>query len=320
MTLQNYEITHLNIERWRKVKEAIRLELFQLRDGSILSIPCGIIAGRKGPIVTLAAAQHGDEWNGVYICHHLFAEIEPQDLAGTLVLLPVVNPLAFVQKSRVSSVDHIDMNRTYSFVKTRKSTEHIAGLLFEHIFSQSAYLLDLHTGGPGEYLPNVGVVEQGRVELALALNLGSVIVAEKDHGSLVPACERQSIPAFSIEIGRSLTIDYDLCDFFVKGMLNFLKTVGVLEGIPQTTGSQKLFTSKKIISAPTPGFFDPLVELGEEVSEDQPLCEVSPLFSSESQVITAPIAGTVLYLRREEMVGSGDSLVHIAYSLEPEER
>lgn len=316
------DIDRFHPNEWRHAKEELRLQLFDLEDGSHFSLPCGVVAGRKGgPIVTVVAGQHGDEWNGVYLCHQLFRQIEPRDLNGVLVILPVANPWAFIEKRRISAVDSVDMNRCYSFIKSRKPTERVAGLLFESIYSKSNYLLDIHTGGSGEYLQNIGITEQGRVGLALSLNSGYVIIADRDHGSLVPACERSSIAAFSVEIGRGLTVDFDRCDLFLnEGILNFLKKVKLLAGEVLTESDQELFTEKSMISAPVSGFFRSAVKLGQSIEAGRRIGEIIPLFSSKPVAITTPDNGVILYLRREEKVSTGDSLVHLAFSRSAGER
>lgn len=302
--------------QWRHAKEALRLRLWDLEDGASLALTCGIIAGRKeGPMVSIVSGQHGDEWNGVYLCHQLFNLIEPQDIQGKIVIIPVANPWAFWEKQRISSVDGVDMNRCYTFLTDRRPTEKIARLLFERIFKESDYVIDIHSGGSGEYLPNVGVTEQGRVELALSFNTGYVIIIDKDRGSLVPACERNSIPAFSVEIGKGLSIDYQSGDLFVnEGLFNFLRTIGILAGTVNTIKDQQLFTAKTVVNAPVSGFFHPAVELGQLVEADQSIGGVASLFSPKSVTARTSVGGTVIYLRREEKVAVGDSLLHLVYS------
>lgn len=308
--------------RWRHTKEALRLGLTELGDGSRLTLACGVIAGRKdGPIVTVVAGQHGNEWNGNYLAHRLFKEIEPQDIVGKIVIIPVANPWAFWEKNRLGSIDKVDMNRSYSFTKGRRPTERIARAMFENVYSQSDFLLDIHSGGSGEFLPNIGITEQGRTELALSFNTGYVIITEKDRGSLVPACERSSVPAFSIEIGRGLSVDYGTCDLFLaEGVFNFLRATGVLTGNPETKGDQQLFTAKSVAEAPAAGFFRASVALGQLVEEGQNIGTIEPLFSAKPLTVKTSRAGTVINLCRQEVVGPGESLVHIAYSASPDQR
>ena len=309
--LKEINVAQLNISAWRRAKDIIRLRLFDLRDGSDWSVKTAIVAGRKrGPIVTVVAGQHGDEWNGIYIAHRLFEEVEHQDLEGTLVILPIANPFAFLQKSRVSIIDQIDMNRSYGIGGERRPTMLAAATLFQEIFLKSNYIIDLHSGGPGTYIANAGVTEQGRFSSAAHFNTGNVIVAYKDHGTLVAAAERNSIPAFSLQLGHALDIDYEACDVMVDGIINFFRAVRLIPESPRTDENQQLFTDKKLLLAPDSGFVTLNVALGDDVQAGRQVGEIEPLFGTPIDVI-APESGRVIYIRHEPIVSRGDSVIHL---------
>ncbi|MDP1808616.1 MAG: succinylglutamate desuccinylase/aspartoacylase family protein [Actinomycetota bacterium] len=309
--MKEIKIAQLRISTWRRAKDLVRLRLFDLRDGSDWSVETAIIAGRKsGPMITVVAGQHGDEWNGIFIAHRLFEEIEHQDIEGTLVILPIANPYAFLQKSRISIMDQVDMNRSYGTDGERRPTSMAANTLFDEIFLKSSYVIDLHSGGPGDYIANTGVMEQGRFGLALHFNTGNVIVAHKDHGTLVAAAERNSIPAFSLQLGHAASIDYDACEKMLKGIMNFFRAVRLIPEPPQTDEGQQLFTDKKLLPAPDSGFVILNVGLGDDVEAGQNIGEIEPLFGTPIDVI-APESGRVLYARYEPIVSRGDSVIHL---------
>jgi len=309
--LKEINIAQLNIPTWRRVKDLVRLRLFDLKDGSDWSIKAAIIAGRKpGPVITVVAGQHGDEWNGIFIAHRLFEEIEHQDLEGTLVILPIANPPAFLQKSRVSVIDQVDMNRSYGLGGERRPTSMAANILFDELYLKSNYIIDLHSGGPGDYIANAGVMEQGRFGLALHFNTGNVIVAYKDHATLVAAAERNSIPAFSLQLGHGADIDYGACEEMLKGVMNFFRAVRLIPEPPQTVNDQQLFTDKKLLLAPDSGFVTLDVSLGDDVGEGQRIGDIEPLFGAPIDVI-APESGRVLYVRYEPIVSRGESVIHL---------
>ena len=135
-------------------RQRLRLVVRQLSDGSFVTMPAAVLSdGRDSPRMVLVAGQHGDEWNGPWILHRLANLLNPDEVHGTLVILPITNPLAFNEGRRVSAVDSIDLNRSYGGGRPRKPTEHLGALLWKSVFSRTDYLIDLHSGGPGEYLP-----------------------------------------------------------------------------------------------------------------------------------------------------------------------
>jgi hypothetical protein len=314
--LSTIEIKDLALStKWRKTKKSFRLHLFDLRDGTPLSLPAAIIAGRKNsPKIAILAGQHGDEWNGTYIVHQLFGNLEWAGLQGMVILLPILNPLAYLEESRVSQLDQVDMNRIHASSCDLQPTASIAQLLFDRILRDCQFVLDIHTGSSGSFLPNVGVVRQGYLPLALSLNLDYVVLLEPELGSLVSACERQGIPAFSIEIGGSRSIDFEQSDKLVKGILNFLRHQGVLMGKEKTNPKQQLFTGKQPLSAEVSGFFEASVALGQTVEKDQILGVVTPILSSKGKLRRSPVSGKIIYLAQEKIVGSREILAQIAYS------
>ena len=111
ISLDKYDVADLP-----QGKSLVRASFLKLRDGSDLSIPIASIRGeRSGPQACLVAAQHGDEWNGTHLCNELFEKIDPKDVSGSIIFIPIANPPAFVEKNRVGRLDNVDMNRVYQF-------------------------------------------------------------------------------------------------------------------------------------------------------------------------------------------------------------
>lgn len=346
MHLREISIEDFSLEELPAGKSTLRLTLFYFRDGTRLGVPMAVIKGgepatkrasrgaagegskgagegqaSEGPRVCVLATQHGDEWNGSLIIHTLFQRLSTDGFKGTLVLLPIANPPAFIEKNRVSRVDGVDMNRVYQFFKGHRPTEQLAKHLFDAIFSKMEYVIDLHSGGPGEYLPNAGCL-RSRVGLAEAFGFGHVITAEdkkreefiRHSGGLVPACERLDIAGFVLEIGRGRCLQRGYAERGVAGLTNFLRAVGAVPEPVVEPGPHNIYIDKLAVKSPIPGIFDPIVGLADNVEEGQLLGKVTALLAQESYEAFAPQAGTVIYMRREEMVAEGESLYHIAWS------
>ena len=82
-----------------------------LPDGNPVSIPVQMICGeRPGPRVVALAGVHGDELEGVRAIQSLMTEIDPAQLDGALLLIPVVNVMAFNACARRSPLDNVDLN------------------------------------------------------------------------------------------------------------------------------------------------------------------------------------------------------------------
>lgn len=293
-----------------------QLMVRQLRDGSFLTVPAAVISnghnGHDGPRLVLVSGQHGNEWNGPWILHRLVHNLDPEQVHGTIVVLPVANPLAFNEGRRVSLVDSIDLNRTYGGRRPRKPTEHLGALLWESVFSRADYLIDLHSGGPGEYLPFASAVNGNELALARTLNLPYIHTPSRTKsGFLVDTCQLSDIRALLIEVGGGHSLDVEYHQAVLDGLSNFMRAVGMLEGEAISGPEPYVFKRKDIVSSPGAGFFLPEVQLGQRVEAGERLGMITPLLSENSVEITSPKEGIVLYLRKEPLVGEQDSLVHL---------
>ncbi|MCI0625046.1 MAG: succinylglutamate desuccinylase/aspartoacylase family protein [Acidobacteria bacterium] len=66
-----------------------------------VEIPFFVLVGKKRESRTLIIAGiHGDEYEGVAVLQDLARKINPENLEGTLTLLPVANPQAFFAGTR----------------------------------------------------------------------------------------------------------------------------------------------------------------------------------------------------------------------------
>ncbi len=84
-------------------KTGFRYGVASFPDGSPISLEVKVIVGvNKGPTVTLLGVQHGDEYNGMEVVNRLMGGLEPGDLTGTVIGIPVSNPLAFNTGMRVT--------------------------------------------------------------------------------------------------------------------------------------------------------------------------------------------------------------------------
>lgn len=290
-------------------KESLRLDIFPLFDDSKISLPCGIISKGEDRKVCIISGQHGNEWNGIYASQNYFKKINPEDVNGTLIVLPITNPLAYNEKSRVSSIDHIDLNRTFLGNSCSKPTENLGKILFNELFTEMNHIIDIHGGGPGEYSPHVALPNEENIEQASRFLLPAVFVESKTDGSLAAASVESDFTNFTIELGRQRYIDDSYVDLIFDGLDNFLRSIHLFDG-EFRENEPEVYRNKKKVSSPISGFFKPEVELGDLVEEGETIGELEKIFGNE-KLIESPYAGKILYLRREGVIGRGENLIHI---------
>src|SRR5215510_5887278 len=78
-----------------------------------------VFHGRDGLKVAVFAGIHGDELEGLYVCHRLAAWMEaltstqPHALLGHFELFPAMNPLGLDTLQRLVPVYETDLNRNF---------------------------------------------------------------------------------------------------------------------------------------------------------------------------------------------------------------
>ena len=100
-------------------------------------IPVIVINGAKpGHVLALVSGAHGTEYASIIALEKLIPAIDPSQLSGTVVLLPLVNVPSFLQKvPHVNPVDNKSMNRYYPGKSDGTQTERASFLITKEAVS-----------------------------------------------------------------------------------------------------------------------------------------------------------------------------------------
>ena len=134
------------------------LPVTTLSDGAELRLPLHVLAGRRpGPTLGLTAMIHGNEpLPSVPIIRRVLDLIDPAELSGTIMAVPVCNPLAAGVLSRNTPLDGMNLNAAFgepaadsAIQPVRTISEQIAGVLSASLLAHLDYHIDYHTGDDG---------------------------------------------------------------------------------------------------------------------------------------------------------------------------
>jgi len=101
-------------------------------------------ATEEGPVVFVTAALHGDEINGTGTVRQLIQDADFCLLRGAVILVPVLNLLAFDRHDRYLP-DRRDLNRSFPGSAKGSLASRMARIIFNEIVSRCDYGIDLHT-------------------------------------------------------------------------------------------------------------------------------------------------------------------------------
>lgn len=285
--------------------------------GMRMAVPVWIARGEQpGKTLAVTAGIHGDELNGVEIARRIFVETDPQQLAGTLVVLPVLNRHGFLAGNRYMS-DRRDLNRAFPGNPNGSSANIIAHAVFEPVIKRADALVDLHTASDRRInLPQIrtDLSSPAALELAQSFGVGVVLNGAGPEGSLRRSALDAGVPAIIYEAGGAYILQIEEIERGVEGVRNVMRH---LEMIPSQGAADppKATVYKKTRWLRVPpgaaGMFLTSCKTGDEVKRGQKLGEVVDPLSDQTASIVAPDDGVIIGMVVPTVLYTGDALFHI---------
>lgn len=285
-----------------------------------VKLPYIIINGtKKGSTVTILGGVHAVECAPVEAIFRLAEKIKPEELSGTLILVPIVNTEGFhARKPYHNQLDHLNQNKVFPGDPEASITKRVAYHVFEHFVSKSDLLIDAHSADLGEdatrgifvYKTENKELFDKMVELASLYN-PALIETTNISGNTGEAVNLYGIPCLMIESGAPYPIREKDVEYHLEGALNVLKHLKMLEGTP-VKHSPPVDPPSQRVWAEKGGVWRRRVEAGQRVKKGENLGTVCNLLGETVQTAIAPYDGVVSFLRVHYSVSSGDTLLWVA--------
>lgn len=283
-------------------------------------LPLVVVQGASpGPRVVVIAAQHGDEGYAVLGCHRLAETLEPNELRGSLWLLPCLNVDGFTHGARTSPFDRQDMNRVHPGNATGTVTEQISDVLLRHVLPGADLLIDLHGGSPenGDVAFARWTDAPGKPELeplvrSLAVRFVLAPGARDVPGMLSGATAAIGVPQVSIEACNGYDRATDNAGEMAGFVLDALRVLDMLPG-PRPAPRADLRACRTVTHrASTGGAWEPFVTFGQDLREGEPVGVVRDLLGERVQEVRAAASGSVAVMRTGTKVHAGETLMTMA--------
>src|SRR5262245_55912348 len=141
------------------------------------AIPVVVVNGaRPGPVLAIVSGAHGTEYASIIAVEQLIRRLNPAEVSGTVILVPLVNRASFDQKvPHVNPVDGKSMNRFYPGRMDGTQTERASYLITKQVVEKCDHLIDLHGGDideslrPYAYWTKTGNEKQDRISREMVL-------------------------------------------------------------------------------------------------------------------------------------------------------
>lgn len=278
-----------------------------------VELPCHIVRGaHPGPTLLVTAGVHGAEYASIEAANQL-GHADPNDLKGTLIVLPIVNPPSFFARSiYVNPIDGKNLNRMFPGRADGSFTEQLAYWLSESCVKQADAYIDLHGGDLIEALTPFVIYQANDVpakELAEVFGL-PYLTTGQDSGMSIRAGAAHGVPSLLAEAGGQGQWPEESVRELTSGVRRVMQHLGMLAGHPELQNPQS-FSSLAWLRAEGSGFWYPQVKAGDTVEPGQDLGRVTDLFGETLQQARSSQNGTVLFLVSSLAINKGDPLVGI---------
>src|SRR4029077_15700151 len=286
------------------------------------------IQGTKpGPVLALVAGSHGTEYASIIALEKLIEELDPAEVSGTVIILPLVNIASFEQKvQHVNPVDNKSMNRFYPGKPDGTQTERASWLITKQVVEKCDYLIDLHGGDldenlrPYSYWIRMGdaKLDAATRDMVLAFGLNHIIIEDdfpKDPNAsryLMSTALTRGKPAIAAEAGYAGTTEPQEIAMLQRGCVNVMRLLHMFRGSAEPIENPVWIEKVETVSSEQPGIFYPLVHRGVYVAAGMKIGYVTDYFGQTIYEARAPSAGVILYVCAVPSMKKGDTIANIS--------
>jgi uncharacterized protein len=291
------------------------------------NIPIVVINGEKhGPVLALVSGAHGTEYTSIIAIERLINQLDPSQISGTVILVPLINIQSFEQKvPHVNPVDNKSMNRFYPGKADGTQTERASFVITKQVVDRCDYLIDYHGGDldeslrPYAYWAPTGKETQDRIskEMVLAFGLDHIIIW-RDRPTDLSATRyldntstARGKPSIVVEAGYAGTVEPDDVALLVDGTLSTMRALKMLLGEPRPIENPVWLDKVTDVLADGPGIWYPLVKRGTYIQEGMKIGYITDYFGKVVLDARAPVSGVILHVNAVPSLKKGDNIADI---------
>lgn len=301
-------------------RRIIDIPISMMSDHTPATLSVQVIHGkREGPTIFVSAAIHGDEILGVEIIRRLGQLKALRRIAGTVLLIPIVNSFGFIGQSRYLP-DRRDLNRSFPGSGKGSLASRLAHLFLNDVVSRCECGIDLHTAAiHRNNLPQIRVdLEDKKArDLAEAFEPPIILNAPLRDGSLRGAAGDLGIPVLVFEAGEALRFNEYAVRVGVAGVLKVMRHMKMIAKGAAPSDSKKprkipVSWSSAWIRATDGGLLRVRRNIGDFVNKGDVIGVISDPFGARESEVSAVNDGLIIGGATMPMVNQGDALFHIA--------
>jgi predicted deacylase len=303
-----------------------------------------VTGAKPGPVLFVNAGVHGGEYPAIEAVVRLGKTLDPAKIAGTVILMPVLNLPAFRARTPfVCPVDHVNPNRVFPGDPNGSYSEQMTYALINGFVAHADAYIDLHGGDIPEALVPFSICKGGdqgvslkSKEIAIAFGLPYVLTVSKPvqpakgHragagglSSYAAGAER-GVPSVLAEAGGVGQMQEEAVAVLVNGVVNVMRHLGMIGAgslergddgedvkVRRSQTAATVLTRFEWIYTKNAGIWYPGVVAGDLVEKGKEIGTVGSLFGDVMEKVVAPVTGRVLFLTINPSVSENGLLMGI---------
>ena len=284
-------------------------------EGTEIRLPHVILCGKKnGPTLLITAGIHNAEFVGIQAAIELSNEIDPDDISGNVIIVPLANRSGFENRtmSRVFE-DGKNLNRVFPGDAEGTEADRLAHLFFNTFISHADAYIDLHSGdGYEELVPYVYFVgdtpaEETASEMAACVRTDYYVRSRCRTGGAYNLASVSGVPSILIERGQLSQFPREEIDADKADVLNIMRMLGILDG--EHTFFEKTRLAEFEMHSPASGCWYPALCAGDCFVAGDLLGTIKDYFGRTLHEITAPEDGIIIYQCASLNIVEGGSMI-----------
>lgn len=283
-------------------------------------LPAAVLHGKQpGKTVLITAGIHAEEYVGIQAAMELEQELKIQKLAGTVVIVKVVNRKAFELRSGSEShEDGKNLNRVFPGDPKGTWSDRLAHAIEKELLSIADYYIDLHSGDSYEQLtPYVyyagaadkEVVEQSR-EMAQQADVPYMVGSNVSMGGCYNYAASLGIPSILLERGQMGGWTQEESHSTRRDVHNILCHLGIYQGEKDYRNYYPLEVKDLCYQAANEqGLWYPCKKPGDMIRQGDILGVIKDYEGEILEVCKAEYGGVILYQTGSLQVQESGSVI-----------
>lgn len=288
--------------------------------GGEFQLPATILHGEQpGKTVLITAGIHAEEYVGIQSALELSEILKVQKIAGTVVIVKVVNRKAFELRSGSDShEDGKNLNRVFPGNREGTWSERLAYAIENELLSIADYYIDLHSGDSYEQLtPYVyyagaaakEVVEQSR-EMAQQADVPYMVGSNVAMGGCYNYAASLGIPSILLERGQMGGWTKEESHSTRRDVRNILCHLGIYQGEKDYRNYYPLEVKNLCYQAANEqGLWYPCKKPGDMIQQGDMLGVIKDYEGKILEVCKAEYGGVILYQTGSLQVQESGSVI-----------